>query len=1075
MLTVRRLPLPRTDAPDAALLAAFAATRDEGAFAEVVRRHARMVRGTARRVAGEADADDVAQAAFLILARKAGHGWGPTVGPWLYRVTARLARKARTRAARRPGPVAAEPTDPAADPCRQLLWGEVQAALDEALARLPERLRAPLVLCLLEGHTRDEAAAALGLTPDAVKGRIERGRARLRADLAARGVTLTAALAGALVAGPDGRAEFVTETARFAADHLAGGSLPPAVRDLVPLARGKAVVLLLATVVASVTFLAGSAPEPPAAPPQPRPVVASPAPGTDSYGDPLPPGAVARMGTARLRHGEWVRSVAFAPDGTELASAAFDDTVRVWDRATGRERVRLKGPFTEPHFVAYAAGGKHLVTAEGWYPRTGPNPVRVWDARSGELVRTIVGDGPRSDDAAAVSPDGATLACAIRGRVTLAPCGPGGRSGEVTPGGGRKVCHLAFSPDGTKLAVSTGRTFTGNTPPTEPFGVRVFDLDRPGEPAWRREGTSHDVVDRFPTAAFSPDGHLLLVSFNYKEQPVLFDARTGAEVRQLVGPRVAVHPALFLPGGRVFTNALDGSAVVWDTVTGRPVADWPGEWLDVLGGAALAPDGRTVATAGQRAVGLWDAATGRPTNSADGPLGSVDRVVPFPDGRRVLTGSYWDAVSGARVWEAATGRPVAALPRPATAVALAPDGAAVAAGYFRGTPELLDPATGRVVRRAGGDPCFLDSLAYGLGGEVLVGCGWTGTAVRVWDARTLAPRPNIGSFPNGGGPRAVAVTPGVRELVTAGLDGQVRVWDLSTGAPVRQFPVGGRGDYRLAVTPDGRFAVTALAVERYGFSAGGQVPSPDIQVWELATGATRQTLPGSTAGTSGLAVAPGGRAVGAAGGDGVVREYELATGQVRAVFRGHDGPVRAVAYSPDGRRLYSGGSDTTVLAWDLVGPAGGPTPTPGALWAALLDPDPAAADRAMRHLLSAPGAVADLVRRVEAMPAPDLSRVAGLVAGLDGPGFAAREAAGKELEQLGRAAIPALRAAVRATPSAEARARLEEILRRVDRPTVAGEDLRRVRAVEVLERVVAGFPDHPQVERARAALGRAKP
>src|SRR4051794_28040323 len=98
---LRRLVRPPAAAPadDRALLAAFAASRDEGAFAELVRRHGPLVRGVCRRVLGDADAaDDVFQATFLVLARKAGAvRWWPAVGPWLYAVAYRLACKARTR------------------------------------------------------------------------------------------------------------------------------------------------------------------------------------------------------------------------------------------------------------------------------------------------------------------------------------------------------------------------------------------------------------------------------------------------------------------------------------------------------------------------------------------------------------------------------------------------------------------------------------------------------------------------------------------------------------------------------------------------------------------------------------------------------------------------------------------------------------------------------------------------------------------------------------------------------------------------------------------------------------------
>src|SRR5262245_48884090 len=155
----------RHDETDRHLLQRFAAARDEAAFELLVRRHGALVRGVCRRVLGNADdADDAFQATFLVLATKAASvDWRAGVGPWLYQVAYRLARKARARAARRRLQEGQAPLPrPAAAP-DDLTWRELRPLLDEELARLPQRYRAPLVLCYLEGKTRDEAAELLGL------------------------------------------------------------------------------------------------------------------------------------------------------------------------------------------------------------------------------------------------------------------------------------------------------------------------------------------------------------------------------------------------------------------------------------------------------------------------------------------------------------------------------------------------------------------------------------------------------------------------------------------------------------------------------------------------------------------------------------------------------------------------------------------------------------------------------------------------------------------------------------------------------------------------------------------------
>jgi hypothetical protein len=311
------------------------------------------------------------------------------------------------------------------------------------------------------------------------------------------------------------------------------------------------------------------------------------------------------------------------------------------------------------------------------------------------------------------------------------------------------------------------------------------------------------------------------------------------------------------------------------------------------------------------------------------------------------------------------------------------------------------------------------------------------------------------------------------------------VWDLGARKEVRAFAVGERGNWHVAVSPDGRLAVTGMANERYMFTVGGAKEVIEVAVWDLATGSSRLKFAGPEAGTNAVAFSPDGRTVAVGSEDRVVRVYELATGRLRIEFRGHEGPVSAVAFVPNGRRLLSGGSDTTVLVWDLAArPAGNP-PAPAELWADLLDPDAARADRATRWFLAdAAAAVAHIAAHLRADPAPDPQLVKKLVDGLDAPTFADREAASKELERLGSVVVPALAVAAREAASAEVRKRAGDLLGKLDRPTLAGEPLRQARAVEVLERIgtadsrkvltslAAGAPGAALTRDAAAALRR---
>src|SRR5262249_14763861 len=147
------------------------------------------------------DAEDAFQATFLLLARKARHiRQRDALAGWLYKVAFRLSVKLRASAERRRQAERHPPPAPPRQADDQITWGELRVVLDEELDRLPEKYRAPLLLCCLAGRTRDEAAEQRGWTRGALKMRLERGRELLRTRLARRGLTVSATMLAMLVA-----------------------------------------------------------------------------------------------------------------------------------------------------------------------------------------------------------------------------------------------------------------------------------------------------------------------------------------------------------------------------------------------------------------------------------------------------------------------------------------------------------------------------------------------------------------------------------------------------------------------------------------------------------------------------------------------------------------------------------------------------------------------------------------------------------------------------------------------------------------------------------------------------------
>jgi RNA polymerase sigma-70 factor (ECF subfamily) len=213
---------------DRQLLEQFLARQDESAFTALVQRHGPAVLSLCRSLLRHLqDAEDVFQATFLVLARKAGSiRKRESLGSWLYGVAHRLASKAKARAARhgvRELAAAEEAEAPAAD---DMTWRELRLVLHEELSRLPEKYRSPLLLCYWEGMTQEDAAVQLGWSKGTLKERVHRARELLRGRLTRRGVTLSAGLVTAMLCGRAGTAAealaLVNPTTRAALAFAAG-------------------------------------------------------------------------------------------------------------------------------------------------------------------------------------------------------------------------------------------------------------------------------------------------------------------------------------------------------------------------------------------------------------------------------------------------------------------------------------------------------------------------------------------------------------------------------------------------------------------------------------------------------------------------------------------------------------------------------------------------------------------------------------------------------------------------------------------------------------------------------------
>jgi RNA polymerase sigma factor (sigma-70 family) len=326
------------EATDRELLQRFAHGRDEDAFTALVHRYGPLVLGVCHRVLRQGqDAEDAFQATFLVLARKAGSiGQPERLGNWLYGVAFRIAQKTRAEAARRRARQQQVTDMPTSERDREADWEELRQVLDDEVQRLPDKFRAPLVLCYLQGMSREEAAARLGWSAGAVKGMLERGREMLRSRLARRGVALSAGSLAAMLsenvlaaAVPAVLRDSTVKAALvFAAGQTAAAGSVAAVAEGVLQAMfmhrvkwGLAAVLMvtLAGTGAGLLAFGGRPEEEPATPKKTEPM-----PKAEEKADQLKKLAAARLDTAKTAYeGFWARyGVGLGPE----------EAVHLWSR-----------------------------------------------------------------------------------------------------------------------------------------------------------------------------------------------------------------------------------------------------------------------------------------------------------------------------------------------------------------------------------------------------------------------------------------------------------------------------------------------------------------------------------------------------------------------------------------------------------------------------------------------------------------------------------------------------------------------------------------------------------------------
>jgi WD40 repeat protein len=599
-----------------------------------------------------------------------------------------------------------------------------------------------------------------------------------------------------------------------------------------------------------------------------------------------------------------VYHVSYSPDGTRLASAAADGTIRVWDAGTGQELCTLQSHKGEVNAVSFCPDGRLLASAgddgtirlwdmTSMGAKVVNSPCRMWAAHAGDALE--VEFAPNGRQLASAGSDGlAKLWDLATGRLLAS-----------YKGHDKRIQGLAFAPNGKVLATA------GRDNSVRLWAVPPPDRNPLATPPVLVPLRTLTTAAQVTAVAFSPDGQRLALTEFAKSGPSIWDLSAGTDPSQpVIEHGNAVLCVAYSRDGRLLASAdTDGAIKVLDLET-RQVQTLLGHDLGAVYRVAFGPANRTLASAGgDGTVRIWE--LGREPEHRRLPLPSSDgyRYLAFsPDGKVLATKDVRGMV---RLWQVGTWRLLWELPGMdvsqygSPTLLFSPDGGTLAVVAEGHTVRLWDVATKHFRTELPGPPGARDNATFSADGRFLATRGMA--EVVLWDAATTQPLRTLSEKSRGCGP--MALSPNGQQLVAALSQGNdLLVWDSKKGeTTMGRLATGKSWTLCLGFSPDGRTFVT-------GNDDG------TVTFWDAATQRVRAAAHHPRAADC-LAFSPEGQTLATGGRDGKIRLWNVPTAQELLALDAPEQGVLCLAFSPTGDMLaaaitnYGSKKATGVYVW----------------------------------------------------------------------------------------------------------------------------------------------------------------
>lgn len=532
-----------------------------------------------------------------------------------------------------------------------------------------------------------------------------------------------------------------------------------------------------------------------------------------------------------------IRSAAWSPDGSLIASGAEDRTIRIWDAETGQVRGILTGHTNWVASVAWSPDGSLI--ASGAEDST----LRIWDAQTGQLLRTI----PHTDWVLTLawSPDGTMLAFGSPDRTVRLWEASSGQVIEIPRDHTATIMSVAWSPDGKWIASgSQDRT------------IKIWDV------AGRRlERTLTGHRYQVTAVTWSPNSQMI-ASGSYDGTGIvnLWNVSTGRVILTMTGHTDYALSVTWSPDGSTIASASYQEVIIWDALQGDRLITFTGG--DSVSSVAWSPDaGRIAAGSRNNTIRIWDAQSAQPMGTPlTGHKSGVLSVAWSPDGTMIASGSRDATV---KIWNVEFGLLIRIFTEPTapvSAVAWSPDSTRVVAGCDDTFIRIWNVRTGRLIARLGGPPVghtsHVLSVAWSRDGRYIVS-GSRDSTIIIWKEDGGFERRLNGHT---GAVYSVAWSPDSRLIASGGQDRTVKIWDAQSGVLLRTLT--GHADEVLSVTwsPDGRMIAS---------SSGNR--DRTVKIWDAQNGQVLKTLTGHLDSVYSVAWSPDASAIASSSGDGAVR------------------------------------------------------------------------------------------------------------------------------------------------------------------------------------------------------------